>query len=194
MILPIAALLLQIQIAVVPEKPAASEPRATAEIARTLSAKESTLAGGTDASPSAQPDPAAAPSIPDLPAPERALSLVALPLSRPVSPSPDHRLRAHQGEWIALAIATHSAATFDAWSTRRAISTGYAEELNPTLRPFAGNSSLYVAIQVGPLFLDFLGRRMMTSQHGWARHTWWVLQAASAAASIASGAHNLTIH
>jgi hypothetical protein len=34
----------------------------------------------------------------------------------------------------------------------------------------------------------------MTSQHGWARRTWWILQAASTVTSLGSGAHNLTIH
>lgn len=52
-------------------------------------------------------------------------------------------------KWLALSIAEHSAATFDAWSTRRSISTGQYEELNPTLRPFARNSSIYAAIQYG---------------------------------------------
>jgi hypothetical protein len=102
--------------------------------------------------------------------------------------------KSHRSEWIALGIAQHSAAAFDAWSTRRALSTGNAQELNPLLRPFSGNSSIYVAIQVGPLLFDYVARRMMTSQYGWARHTWWILQAASTATSIASGAHNLTIH
>jgi hypothetical protein len=110
-------------------------------------------------------------------------------LSKAASPEKSHRR-----EWIALGIAQHSAAAFDAWSTRRALSTGNAQELNPLLRPFTDNSSIYVAIQVGPLLFDYVARRMMTSQHGWARHTWWIVQAASTATSIASGAHNLTIH
>jgi hypothetical protein len=101
--------------------------------------------------------------------------------------------KARRRGWIALAIAQHSAATFDAWSTNRALSTGNAQESNPMLRPFAGNPSLYVAIQAGPVLFDYLGRRMMTSRYGWARHTWWVLQAVSTATSIASGAHNLSL-
>lgn len=48
--------------------------------------------------------------------------------------------------WLTLTIAQHSAATFDAWSTRRAISSGQGLELNPLLQPFAGNASLYAAI------------------------------------------------
>ena len=34
------------------------------------------------------------------------------------------------------------------------------------LRPFAANDSLYAAIQVGPLLLDYVGRRMMMSHTG----------------------------
>jgi hypothetical protein len=62
------------------------------------------------------------------------------------------------------------------------------------LRPFAENASLYAAIQVGPLVLDYVGKRMMTSQHGWLRHTWWIPQALSTAISLGSGAHNLGAH
>jgi len=54
--------------------------------------------------------------------------------------------------------------------------SGAGRELNPMLRPFAGNASLYAAIQVGPLVLDYVARRMMTSDHGWLRHTWWLPQ------------------
>jgi hypothetical protein len=90
-------------------------------------------------------------------------------------------------------IAQHGAATFDAWSTRQLICTGRYRELDPALRPFAENASLYAAIQVVPLALDYLGRRMMTSQHNFLRHTWWIPQALSTAASLGSGAHNLSI-
>jgi len=97
-------------------------------------------------------------------------------------------------KWLALSIAQHSAAAFDAWSTRRALSTGRYQEQNPTLRPFAGNSSIYAAIQVGPLIFDYLSGRMMTSQHAWLRHAWWIPQALSTAASLGSGAYNLGPH
>ena len=95
--------------------------------------------------------------------------------------------------WLALSLAQHSAATFDAWSTRHAISSGTARELNPMLRPFAGNASLYAAIQVGPILLDYLGRRMMNSRSGWARNTWWVPQSVGTAVSLVSGVHNLKV-
>lgn len=95
--------------------------------------------------------------------------------------------------WLALSIAQSSAATFDAWSTRRVVSRG-GEELNPMLRPFAGNASIYAVVQVTPLLLDYVSHRMMTSEHGWARHTWWVPQAIGTAMSIAGGAYNLSSH
>ena len=101
--------------------------------------------------------------------------------------------RYHRVAWVGLAVAQHSAAAFDAWSTRHAISSGRARELNPMLRPFAGNSSLYAATQVAPTLLDYLGRRMMTSRHSWARHTWWLPQVLGTAASLASGVHNLGV-
>jgi hypothetical protein len=96
--------------------------------------------------------------------------------------------------WLTLSMAQHSAAAFDAWSTRRVITSGAGQELNPMLRPFAGNASLYAAIQVGPLLLDYVSHRMMTSRHGWERHTWWLPQTLGTAMSVASGAHNLGLH
>jgi len=96
--------------------------------------------------------------------------------------------------WIGLAIAEHSAATFDAWSTRQAITTSGAQELNPLLKPFAGNASLYLAIQVAPALMDFAGRKMMYSRYSWVRRVWWVPQSASFVSSIFCGAHNLSVH
>jgi hypothetical protein len=96
--------------------------------------------------------------------------------------------------WIGLSIAQHGAATFDAWSTRRVISSGAGQELNPMLRPFAGNASLYVAVQVAPAILDYVGHRMMYSQHAWARRTWWVPQALGTAMSVVSGVHNMGVY
>jgi hypothetical protein len=46
---------------------------------------------------------------------------------------------------------------------------------------------------VSPTFMDFLGKRMMVSQHGWVRKIWWLPQAAGASLSFASGAHNVGI-
>ena len=95
--------------------------------------------------------------------------------------------------WLGLAIVQHSAATFDAWSTRRAITRNGAQELNPLLKPFAGNNSIYAATQIGPALLDLLGRRMMTSRHPLLRHTWWLPQVLGTAASVAGATHNLGV-
>ena len=98
-------------------------------------------------------------------------------------------------EWLGLSIAAHGAAGFDAWSTRRVISSvPNAQEMNPFLRPFAGNASMYAAVQVVPTVLDFVSRRMMNSRHEWERHTWWLPQAVSAVVSLSSGVHNLGVY
>ena len=102
--------------------------------------------------------------------------------------------RRKQFMWKGLAITSSGAATFDAWSTRRAITNYGAVELNPLLRPFAGNASLYAAIQIGPALMDFAGKKMMYSRHSWVRHMWWVPQSASFVSSILCGSHNLSYH
>jgi hypothetical protein len=94
--------------------------------------------------------------------------------------------------WKGLTVASSSAAMFDAVSTRHAITTYGAVELNPLLRPFAGNSSLFAAIQVAPALLDFAGKKMMYSRHTWLRRVWFVPQSASFVSSILCGAHNLS--
>jgi hypothetical protein len=122
-----------------------------------------------------------------LSAPRAFLAPVYLTPAKPRYERPSERL------WLILTTAQHGAATFDAWSTRRVISSGQAYEQNPLLKPFAGNASLYAAIQVGPTVLDYVGRRMMKSQQGWARHAWWLPQALGTALSLASAAHNLGV-
>jgi len=102
--------------------------------------------------------------------------------------------RRKQLMWRGLIIATSGAATFDAWSTRHAITTTGAIELNPMLKPFAGNGSLYAAIQVGPALLDLAGKKMMYSRYRWVRRMWWVPQSASFVSSMFCGAHNLAYH
>lgn len=99
--------------------------------------------------------------------------------------------RVKERVWMGLIAASSGAATFDAISTRRAISTYGAVELNPLLKPFAGNASLFAAIQVAPALLDLAGKRMMYSPHSWIRRVWWVPQSASFVGSVFCGAHNL---
>ena len=95
--------------------------------------------------------------------------------------------------WYGLVLAGHSGAAFDAWSTRRAVSGGYGQEANPLLRPFAHSNAIYAATQVSPAFMDFLGKRMMVSQHKWVRKMWWLPQTAGAGFSFAAGAHNVGV-
>ena len=102
--------------------------------------------------------------------------------------------RRNQRTWLGLVIAEHSAATFDAWSTRHAITAAGAQELNPLLKPFAKNASLYVAIQVTPVLMDFAARKMMYSHHSWVRRMWWAPQSVSFVGSLFCGAHNLSVH
>ena len=95
--------------------------------------------------------------------------------------------------WYGLMIAGSSGAAFDAWSTHRAVAGGYGQESNPFLRPFAHSNAIYAATQVSPAFMDFLGKRMMVSQHGWVRKMWWLPQTAGASFSFAAGAHNVGV-
>ena len=102
--------------------------------------------------------------------------------------------RRNQRIWKGLAIASSGAATFDAWTTRHAITTQGAQELNPLLKPFAGNASLYAAIQVGPVLMDLAARKMMYSRNSWVRRLWWAPQTASFVSSMFCGSHNLSYH
>jgi hypothetical protein len=94
--------------------------------------------------------------------------------------------------WYALMAVSHGAAAFDAWSTRRAVSQGFVEA-NPLLAPYAKSNAIYVATQVSPLVMDFIGKRMMTSQHTWIRRMWWLPQAAGSGFSIGAGVHNVRV-
>lgn len=150
---------------------------------------------------SAQPVTESTEALPEAPLPLVAVTvptqIAFLRASKPMTVSIE-QLRAENRRkelmWNGLAIASSGAATFDAWSTRRAITTAGAQELNPLLRPFAGNASLYVAIQVGPALMDFAAKKMMYSRHSWVRHMWWAPQSASFVSSIFCGAHNLAYH
>lgn len=95
--------------------------------------------------------------------------------------------------WFGLAIAGSSGAGFDAWSTHRAVTGGYGQEANPFLRPFAHSNAIYAATQVSPAVMDFLGKRMMVSQHGWVRKMWWLPQTAGASISFVSAVHNVGV-
>jgi hypothetical protein len=95
--------------------------------------------------------------------------------------------------WYALLVTGHSAAVFDACSTRRAISGGYGTEGDPLMRPFAGSGAMYAATQVSPAVMDYLGHRMMNSNHGLMRRFWWLPQVAGASFSFGAGIHNYRV-
>lgn len=94
--------------------------------------------------------------------------------------------------WYSLMATQHSAAFFDAWSTRAAVNRG-AQETNPLLKPFANSGAMYPAAQAFPAAMDYLGYRMMRSNNRVLRKLWWVPQAASTVASFSAGIHNLGV-
>lgn len=94
--------------------------------------------------------------------------------------------------WWTLAVAQHSAAFFDAYTTRRAVSMGAVEE-DPMMRPFAHSPGIYAAIQAGPTVFDFLSRRMAHSESPILRRMWWLPQTGSTVTSLVSGVHNLGV-
>lgn len=91
--------------------------------------------------------------------------------------------------WFTLSVAEHSAAGFDAWSTRKAISEGRGEA-DPMMRPFVHSAAIYGAIQVVPFGLDYIANRMHRST-GWTRHVWWVPQSVATATYLFSGSYNV---
>jgi hypothetical protein len=136
--------------------------------------------------------------LPSMPTPKMTAKADAEPAgfpARPVKPAviAIQETPRQRKIWYSLAAFGHAGAAFDAWSTRRAITSGAGTEANPVLRPFAHSGALYVATQASPLLMDYLGKRMMTSQHGWVRKIWWLPQTAGASMSFAAGAHNTAL-
>src|SRR6185312_11650273 len=125
-----------------------------------------------------------------LPAAPDPIQPIATPVIRTATPE---RSRGAAMKWQALLVAEHSAAVFDAWSTRRALSSGNGYERDPLMKPFANSATIYPATQAAPLLFDFLGYRMMKSQNRYLRHTWWVPQAISFAGSVWCGSRNLRV-
>jgi hypothetical protein len=126
-----------------------------------------------------------APVAPGTPAP---VAAPAKPVLNGEAPT-DHEKK----QWYALIAISSAAAAFDAWSTRRAITGGYGTEANPLLRPFAHSGAMYAAVQVSPLVMDVIGRKMMTSKHSLLRKFWWAPQMAGTDVSVSAGIHNVTV-
>lgn len=113
-------------------------------------------------------------------------------LTAPIKPavSAGYESRRQRKIWYGLMAVSHGAAAFDAWSTRRAVAGGYGTEANPLLRGASHSNMIYAATQVSPAVMDLLGRKMMTSRHGWVRKMWWLPQTAGTAMSLSAGVHN----
>jgi hypothetical protein len=206
MILAIAALLIQPQVApqlsISAEKIAIIQPAISAVSSSDILETSNEISLPPAPSASAEPIAATEPSaLPDAPVPSPAVNApVTIAFIKPSNPmtvsvnelaAENHR---KQFVWKGLVIASSGAATFDAWTTRHAITTAGAVELNPMLKPFAGNASLYAAIQVGPALVDYVGKKMMYSRFTVVRRMWWVPQSASFVSSLFCGAHNLSFH
>jgi hypothetical protein len=113
----------------------------------------------------------------------------------PVKPAThrDYDNRNQKKIWYGLVAAGHAGAAFDAWSTRRALSGNWGTEADPLMRPFAHSGTIYVATQVAPLLMDFIGRRAMSSERPWVRKMWWVPQSVGASMSFRAGIHNVGV-
>jgi len=113
----------------------------------------------------------------------------------PVKPATHRSYESHNQKrmWYGLAAAGHAGAAFDAWSTRRALSGNWGTEADPLMRPFAHSGTIYVATQVGPVLMDLLGKRAMTSQNRWIRKFWWVPQTVGASMSFRAGINNVGV-
>jgi hypothetical protein len=95
--------------------------------------------------------------------------------------------------WRGLIIGEHSAAAFDAWSTRDSLASGNGYERNPLIKPFADSSAIYPVLQIAPFGFDYLGHRLMRSNNVVLRKIWWLPQAASMSASLWCGARNIHV-
>jgi hypothetical protein len=148
------------------------------------------------ASDSAPKDTTLVASLPSAPAPKVKTDAALVepnPAAQPFQPvlTRPRETPRQRKMWYALTIASHSGAAFDAWSTHRAVVGGFGQEANPFLRPFAHSNAIYAATQVSPAVMDYIGKRMMTSQDTWIRRLWWVPQVVGSGMSFASGAHNV---
>ncbi len=167
-------------------QPVAAAPEAKVKTDAEVAANSDPGAGATMAglAPAAAILPGAAIQPGYAPVPFAAVK----PVASRSSESPEQRKL-----WYALSFVGSGAAGFDAWSTRRAITEGYGVEGNPMLRPFSHSGAMYGATQVSPLVMDFIGKRMMVSQHLLIRKMWWLPQAAGSGVSMAAGVHNVRL-
>lgn len=110
-------------------------------------------------------------------------------LPPPAFRPPDQGPITHRKSWIILSAVEHSAAGFDAWSTRYALSNGRVEA-DPLMRPFAGSAAIYGSIQAIPIGLDYIAHRFQRSS-GWTHRIWWAPQAIASATFLFSASYNV---
>jgi hypothetical protein len=184
LLLSAALLLLWLPTTEQPKLPAIDSPVLAKALASEFS-KDSTAHPTLPNAPVAKPEPAAESS-----------SIAIKPFSNsPLKPAMERPVPTprQQKLWYTFMAVGHSAAAFDAYSTRRAISGNYGTESNPLLRPFSHSNAIYAATQVSPAVMDYVGRRMMTSSHPTLRRFWWVPQVAGAGFSFSAGVHNYAL-
>lgn len=154
---------------------------------RTSAAASSEASAPSEASnPTAQPVQPSVQALVALTGPSLSESILLPP---PAFRPPNELPVSHPRLWFALTTAEHSAAGYDAWSTRYALSHGRVEA-DPLMRPFAGSAAIYPAIQLIPFGLDFLGHRLERSS-GWMHHIWWVPQSVATVTFLFSGSYNV---
>jgi len=122
-------------------------------------------------------------------------AVVIKPVITPIKPvkKPETPVFFGTRSWLTMTAIQHSTAAFDAWSTRRSITSGNGHELNPLMKPFAGSGAIYGAIQLAPIATDFLGKRLMNSKHPTLRKLWWLPQAAGSVGFTLSSIQNLRV-
>ena len=115
------------------------------------------------------------------------------PVIRPSAPTPatpaEETHNPNRRQWLVLSMTAHTAAGFDAWTTRHNVNAGM-QEMNPVLRPFAGSNALYPVMQIGPSIGDYVAWKMMRSNRPLFHKLWWAPQVASAGISFTCGAKN----
>jgi hypothetical protein len=174
-----AALITALSPSVVGQTAAAASPVSFEALPAALSAAPRAAAL---AEPAAEPLPAA------VPAPAPAPAIVITNDYRPMRPIAvrDHSRR----NFFLMAAVGSAAASFDAYTTRRAVQQG-AVEMNPLLKPFVNSNGLYAAIQVSPVIMDVVAYKLQHSENRFAHHMWWLPQALGTGVSLSAGVHNL---
>jgi hypothetical protein len=108
---------------------------------------------------------------------------------KPAPAKPEISMR-ERAAFYSLIAAEHGAAILDAWSTRQVLQQG-GRELDPLVRPFAHSATLYPALQVTPIAVDYFAAKLMRSNHPVLRKLWWVPQIVATSGSVYCGIANL---